>query len=538
MFFILLLSLLGLADASYLTYEHYQKIIPPCVVSHFLPAIILDCGKVLRSSYSVVFGVPLTTFGIVQYSLILIAIILFMIYKKKIYVYWLILQSMVGAIFSLYFMYVQIVILKSICAYCTASALISFTIFFLVCKKFRKERFSLRLDMLAFFYKTILKPFFFLFDPEFIHETMVLLGEMMGKTFLKNSANWKLNYQSPKLKQKIAGINFPSPVGLSAGFDYEARLTQVLYSIGFGFQSVGTITNLAYDGNPKPRLGRLPKSQSLMVNKGFKNLGAENIAQKLSQLDFEIPVGISIGMSNNKNVVNLKDAVSDIKKSFLIFEKNKTSLRKQAKNSYYEINISCPNLINTKVDLYKPANFKVLLQSIDLPAGRQGRLKLKKPVFVKMPIFLSNKEFISLLDVITKFKFIKGVIIGNLFKDRKSPLLDRQEVKQFKVGYFSGKPCEQRSNELIKLTYKKYKNKLIIIGCGGIFNGEDAYKKIKLGASLIQLITGMIFQGPQLISQINLELEELLEKDGFKNISEAVGSAVIPVKTGIYKINT
>ncbi|MDO9027363.1 MAG: hypothetical protein Q7U68_00645 [Candidatus Roizmanbacteria bacterium] len=178
--------------------------------------------------------------------------------------------------------------------------------------------------------------------------------------------------------------------------------------------------------------------------------------------------------------------------------------------------MSCPNLINTNVDFYQPINFNQLLQSIN-------RLKIKKPIFVKMPISVSNKEFLSILNVITKYKIIKGVIIGNLLKDKKNPLLDKQEVNKFKVGSFSGKLCEPRSNELIKLTYKKYKNKLIIIGCGGVFSGQDAYEKIKLGASLIQLITGMIFQGPQLISQINLELEELLEKDGFSSIKQAIG---------------
>jgi len=186
------------------------------------------------------------------------------------------------------------------------------------------------------------------------------------------------------------------------------------------------------------------------------------------------------------------------------------------KNSYYELNISCPNLINTAVDFNKPENINQLFQSID-------RLKIKKPIFIKMPISISNKEFVSLLNVISKYKIIKGVIIGNLFKDRNSLLLDRREVKKFKVGYFSGKPCAPRSNELIKLAYKKYGSRLIVIGCGGVFNGQDAYEKIKLGASLIQLITGMIFQGPQLISQINLELEELLEKDGYNNIKEAIG---------------
>ena len=148
------------------------------------------------------------------------------------------------------------------------------------------------------------------------------LVELFGKTFVKNYFNWKLNYQSLKIKQKISGINFIAPIGLAAGFDYNAKLTQVLYSLGFGFQTVGTITNMSYGGNPKPRLGRLPKSRSLMVNKGFKNLGADLTAKKLvlSGADgFKIPLGISIGVSNSKNIITLFQAIEDIKKSFQIF---------------------------------------------------------------------------------------------------------------------------------------------------------------------------------------------------------------------------
>ena len=506
---LILLSLLGIADAAYLTFEHYRQVIPPCTVNRFLP-IASDCGKVLNSSYSIAFGVPLAVFGIIQYSLLLIAIILLAIYRKKIFTYWLILQSLVGAIFSMYFMYIQIGILKSICIYCTLSAFISFIIFFLVSKIFHKEKILLRLNIIAFVYQKIIKPFFFLFDPEFIHNLMVSRGELIGKTFVKNFLNWKLNYSSKKLKQKIAGIDFAGPVGLAAGFDYEARLTQILYSLGFGFQTVGTITNIPYEGNAYPRLGRLPKSRSLMVNKGFKNNGAKAIVNKIQSYDFKIPVGISIGVTNSKDINTIPNAIKDIISAFKMFEKNKT------KNSYFELNISCPNLVNTDLDFYKPENFKQLLQSVK-------RLNMKKPVFIKMPISVSDKEFTALLNVLIDFKFVKGIIIGNLLKDRKSRLLDKQEVAKFSVGSFSGKPCEPRSNELIKLAYKKYGNKLVIIGCGGVFNGQDAYKKIKLGASLIQLITGMIYQGPQLISQINLELEELLEKDGFKNIKQAVG---------------
>ena len=273
-FFILgLLSLFGIADAAYLTYEHYQQVTPPCTVNHLLP-IVSDCGKVLRSSYSVMFGVPLAVFGIVQYSFLLLAIILLAVFRKKIFAYWVILQSMIGAVFSLYFMYIQIGILKSICTYCTLSALISFVIFFLVSKFFFREKTSLRLNIIAFLYQYIMKPILFLLDPEFIHNIMIARGELIGKTFIKNIFNWKFNYSSKKLKQNIAGINFEGPVGLAAGFDYNGQLTQVLYSLGFGFQSIGTVTNLPCEGNSYPRLGRLLKSRSLMVNKGFRNNGA------------------------------------------------------------------------------------------------------------------------------------------------------------------------------------------------------------------------------------------------------------------------
>src|SRR3989339_1005932 len=192
----ILLILFGIADAGYLTYEHFRQVIPPCTVNRLLP-IASDCGKVLRSSYSVMFGVPVAVFGIFQYSLLLIAFLFFLFYRKKIFTYWIIFQSMIGAIFSLYFMYIQLGILRSVCIYCTLSSIISFSVFFLVSKIFYKERFLFRLNLIAFIYQNIVKPVLFLFNPEFVHNLMVSRGELLGKTFLKNYFNWKLNYRSP-----------------------------------------------------------------------------------------------------------------------------------------------------------------------------------------------------------------------------------------------------------------------------------------------------------------------------------------------------
>jgi len=139
-----------------------------------------------------------------------------------------------------------------------------------------------------------------------------------------------------------------------------------------------------------------------------------------------------------------------------------------------------------------------------------------------MPIEKNDTEVLEMLEVIAK-RCPKGVIFGNLQKDRNDPALVKEEVKKFKVGSFSGKPTYKRSNELIKLAYKHYRDRFIIIGCGGVFSGRDAWEKITLGASLVQLITGLVYEGPQLVNQINFELLDIMERKGFKNISEAVG---------------
>lgn len=501
----------GILDSAYLTYEHYANFIPPCPTHPWL-SLFIDCGRVLRSQYSLFFGIPVALIGLIHYSLFFTNTLLALLTRKKIFTYFIVVQSIVGTFASAYFMYVQFFIIGSICLYCTFSALISFIIFALAAIFLRREKKELMLFAFAFFYQNFLKPILFLIDPEFIHETMLATGYVVAKIPLAPRLISRLTrVKDKKLRQKIAGIEFENPVGLAAGFDYLAKMPFVSPTVGFGFQSIGTITNKAYEGNLKPRLGRLPKSKSLMVNKGFKNPGADEIARKLRYKKFQIPIGISIGKTNTTKINTQKDAIKDIVETFQKFERSKI------KHSYYELNISCPNLFG-KVTFYPSKNLKELLSTIE-------KLKIKKPIFIKMPIEKSDRETLEMLEVISKFT-IKGLIIGNLQKNRRDPALVRSEVAKFHAGNFSGKPTFKRSNELIRLAYKKFGKKLIIIGCGGIFSAEDAYTKIKLGASLVQLITGIIFQGPQLIAQINYGLIELLEKDGFTHISEAVGSDV------------
>ena len=240
LFFILILTFLGVIDSGYLTYEHYAKTIPPCSTS-----IFIDCGKVLRSQYAVMFGIPVALIGLIHYSLLLINLLGIFITNKKIFKYFVVIQSTIGAFASVYFMYLQLFVIGSICLYCTFSAIISFTIFILAMIYLRKEKKELIFLFFAFFYQNILRKIFFLIDPEFIHETMLSRGEFLGRiTPAKYLVGRITRYKDPALKQKIAGLTFETPVGLAAGFDYEAKLPLITPALGFGFPTILTITKI------------------------------------------------------------------------------------------------------------------------------------------------------------------------------------------------------------------------------------------------------------------------------------------------------
>ena len=505
-FILLFFVIVGVIDTGYLTYKHFFQPIGICLAGPFG-----DCGKVLSSEYSMLFGVPLALLGMLHYLWMGTLVWLSYSLGSDIYKRFAFIQSALGVVISLYLTYLQFFVIKSLCPYCLFSALLSVVMYVLIRKEWHDEYKSFILAKIELGYKLFAKPLFFILPPEWVHEQAMFWGELARNISWKRaSLEFMYSFKHPAIKQKIAGITFENPIGLSAGYDYMSAFTQILPSIGFGFETVGTISNMPFEGNKKPRLGRLPLSRSLLVNKGFRNPGADVTIKKLKRMSFEFPLGISIGKTNSIEIAGTqKDAVSDVVEAFKKFQKGRL------KNAYYELNISCPNL-EGGVSFYPSNELNALLNAV-------GKLKIKKPVFVKMPIEKSDTEVRAMLDVIVKHKWITGVIFGNLQKDRKDPSFVQDEILTAGVGNFSGKPTFRRSNELIKLAYSGYGKKLIIIGCGGVFTAEDAYRKIRLGASLIQMITGMIFEGPQRITQINRELVELLSQDGYSNISEAVG---------------
>ena len=364
------------------------------------------------------------------------------------------------------------------------------------------------IKLIHFLYKNFLKKLLFLLDPELTHNIFLNLGSFFGKIFLIRLIFRKIfKFKNSRLEQDLFGLKFVNPVGLAAGFDKDARITNIISDIGFGHSEVGTATYKPYKGNPKPRLLRLIKDVAILVNYGFKNSGIKKIANNIAKSDKKkLILGLSIGKTNNVKTTDLKEGIVDQLKSFKL-------AKKIDKVDFLTLNISCPNTFGGQ-PFTSPERFEKLLKAI-------RKLKIKRPLFVKMPINLKLADFDKLLKLCVKYK-VSAVVIGNLNKNRKSIKLKSNIPDQLKGG-LSGKPTEHLSDKLIEYTYKNFGKKIKIIGVGGIFYSEEAYRKIKLGASLVQLITGMIYEGPQLVSQINRDLVKFLEKDGFKNIKEAVG---------------
>ena len=353
-------------------------------------------------------------------------------------------------------------------------------------------------------YKLLVKPVLFLQDPEDVHDHMMAFGSRLGqyKVSQKILATF-FGFSDPMLSQTILGKTYSNPVGLAAGFDKNAQLVQVMPSVGFGFMEVGSVTGKPCEGNAKPRLWRLKKSQSLLVYYGLKNEGCERIAEKLQSQSFQFPLWVSVAKTNSPETVDVTRGVEDYAKAFRTM---------QTVADVLVVNISCPNAYGG-LPFTDPARLEVLL-------ARLAKIDSKKPVFLKLSPDLSVTIVNELLDIALKYK-VAGVIFANLTKNRKNNSIKEGHVPE--NGGMSGKVVEDLSNALIKQVYQKAGNKLIIVGCGGVFSSEDAYKKIRLGASLVQLITGMIYQGPQMVSETNRGLVKLLQRDGFTHVSQAVG---------------
>jgi len=342
--------------------------------------------------------------------------------------------------------------------------------------------------MIAFLYKRILKPLLFKSDAEWVHHVFVKFGAFLGSSALgKGVIRMFYGYRGKPISIQVDGITYSSPVMLAAGFDYNGRLAHILPSLSFGGDEIGSVTARACEGNPRPRLKRMIRSRSLVVYKGLRNHGVDKVIERLQAKPQpkNFVWGISIAKTNDAESVSLEDGIADYAYSL-------QRLGETGVGDFYTINISCPN-VHGGENFAEPERLEKLFQRLDaIPHSR--------PVYVKMPIGLTWKEFNELVKVLDKHR-VNGLVIGNLNKDYTAADFPEEAPPSYRGG-LSGKPCREPSTELIRLTRNTWGNRFTLIGCGGIMSAEDAMEKLDAGADLLQLVSGMIFEGPHLMRDI------------------------------------
>ncbi|CAM3515478.1 quinone-dependent dihydroorotate dehydrogenase [Marinicrinis lubricantis] len=361
-------------------------------------------------------------------------------------------------------------------------------------------------------YRRMIKPILFKMDPEKAHHLTIgglkAAGSIPGAlAMLGGMYGWKVD---ERLASEVCGIRFPSPVGLAAGLDKNGQAVPAFSRIGFGFIEVGTVTPKGQPGNELPRLFRLPPDDALINRMGFNNDGADKMADHLRRLKQRtVPVAVNIG--KNKLTPN-EDAVSDYRACI-------DTLFPYA--DFFVVNISSPNTPDLR-KLQHGEQLSELLSAVcdEMRTQHQKYAQTpKKPIFVKIAPDLNETELKDIIDVVSKSE-ISGIIATNTTLSRDG----LQHPNATQAGGLSGRPLTARSTEVIRTIFQATDGKLPIIGVGGIFNADDAYEKIRAGASLVEVYTALIYRGPGLLKEIGQGLIRRLEQDGFSRISDAVGA--------------
>jgi dihydroorotate dehydrogenase len=337
---------------------------------------------------------------------------------------------------------------------------------------------------------SLFKGFLFLFQPERAHYITSGLLKFIFKIPGVKSI-WESIYivKHPSLERKVFGLTFPNPVGLAAGFDKDAKMYSDLFSCGFGFIEIGTVTPKSQPGNPKPRLFRLKEDHAIINRMGFNNGGVDVCYERLKNRNRNLIVGGNIG--KNKWTEN-EDAVQD----YLICFNTLFDVV-----DYFVVNVSSPNTPGLR-DLQEKEPLLRLLSTLSL----ENKTKtVTKPILLKIAPDLTDGQLDDIIDIV-KESGIDGVIATNTTISREGLKIDRSSIENIGAGGLSGKPLTKRSTEVIRYLSNKSDNAFPIIGVGGIHSVEDAHEKLNAGAALIQLYTGFIYEGPSLIKKINKSL--------------------------------
>ncbi len=344
---------------------------------------------------------------------------------------------------------------------------------------------------------SLLKPFILKIDPEMAHDLAI---KTLKYNFLPEEI-FKVENESI-LETKLFDTKIKNPIGLAAGFDKSAEVYNSLFKFGFGFIEVGTVTPKEQYGNPKPRVFRLEKDRALINRLGFNNDGLEKVSKRLQSNSPNGFLGVNIGP--NKDSENKIDDYLKCIKEIYSFA------------NYITINISSPNTPGLR-DFHDKSILEKLLKII---TDFTQKNKIKKPLALKVSPDMEESEISYIVELMKKFK-IFGIVISNTTDKNRESLTGSFKNE---IGGLSGEPLNRISNDLIKKFYKETKGEITIIGVGGVNSGKTAYDKIKSGANLVQLYTGMIYEGPGIVKKIKAELIYIFKKEKINNVSEIVGS--------------
>lgn len=344
----------------------------------------------------------------------------------------------------------------------------------------------------------------------------MVLAQLARLEFLYGPLEAFFKITDPRLEVRIGALTFPNPVGLAGGFDKNALAPRIISAFGFGFMEVGAITAQAQPGNPRPRLYRLPEDDALINRLGFNNEGADAIALKLERLRArggrpKIPLGMNIGRTK---IIATKDAVPDF---LYCFEKLFPH------GDFFTLNVSSPNTPNLRELQERTLLYELVsaVQEKNRELAARARIATKA-VFVKIAPDMEYSQMDEIIEVINAAK-LDGIVATNATAFMRDKL---KSIHGPQPGGLSGRPIAAMVTSFIAHIYKITGGRLPVIGVGGIFDAQDAYEKIKAGAVAVQIYTGWVYEGPGAVKRINQGLLRLLEKDGLRNISEAVGRAI------------
>ena len=356
-------------------------------------------------------------------------------------------------------------------------------------------------------YERLVRPVLFRMDPELVHDATIGGMGFFGRSPLRAPVARLMRTRDPVLCTRVLGMELESPIGLTAGMDKQAWGVRAWEALGFGYIEVGSITAEPQPGNPKPRMWRLPEDKSIIVHLGLNSQGSAVIAERLrkTRRGWSGPMKLGVSLAKTK-VVPTEHAAEDYVASF-------RRLRPYA--DFVVVNLSCPN-VEGFTDLQTPSVAAGILRAI--AAENQGTGKL--PVLVKIGPDFSPEELDTLIDALLTVP-LDGLIATNLRKKTRPELASANKDHP---GGISGLPLQQLADETLARIARRAQGRLTLIGVGGVFTAEDAYRKIRLGASLVSLATGFIYGGPLTIRRLNDGLAALLRRDGFASVQEAVGA--------------